>query len=246
MNTYGIIFSSYKYRRCTVQNEIWMCVSVLCQRYTRYTGEITWKTTSKTTESTSQNNRLFLKTNPLLLLQKQELLQRQQRKLSRKKIFLLVRRTSRPERSFLFLDRMILVKRRMAVQEAFALPWGTPPQLRIRSAAPPEVEPRALRAGLHHSSNHTVDVQTPPASLHSATSNSALSICTPLRRLQLLNLPGEARALRAGRVRSSGYWLKSGVTGGCYPSLGSSGEAGSIQPGCPRITATILSRTIIG
>lgn len=168
-NTYGIIFSSYKYRRCTVQNEIWMCVSVLCQRYTRYTGEITWKTTSKTTESTSQNNRLFLKTNPLLLLQKQkqELLQRQQRKLSRKKIFLLVRRTSRPERSFLFLDRMILIKRRMAVQEAFALPCGTPPQL------------------------------------------------------------------RAGRVRSSGYWLKSGVAGGCYPSLGSSGEAGSIQPGCP-------------
>ena len=76
------------------------------------------------------------------------------------------------ERSFLFLDRMILVKRRMAVQEAFALPWGTPPQLRIRSAAPPEVEPRALRAGLHHSSNHTVDVQPPPASLHSATSPS--------------------------------------------------------------------------
>ena len=128
MNAYGIIFSSYEYHRCTVQNEIWMCVSVLCQRYTRYTGEITWKTTSKTTESTSQNNRLFLKTNPLLLLQKQkqELLQRQQRKLSRKKIFLLVRRASRPERSFLFLDRMILVKRRMAVQEAFALPWVHP------------------------------------------------------------------------------------------------------------------------
>ena len=104
MNAYGIIFSSYKYHRCTVQNEIWMCVSVLCQRYTRYTGEITWKTTSKTTESTSQNNRLFLKTNPLLLLQKQkqELLQRQQRKLSRKKIFLLVRRTSRPEREAFF------------------------------------------------------------------------------------------------------------------------------------------------
>ena len=178
MNIYGIIFSSYEYHRCTIQNEIWMCVSVLCQRYTRYTGEITWKTTSKTTESTSQNNRLFLKTNPLLLLQKQKqkqkqkLLQKQQQKLSRKKIFFLVRRTSRPERSFLFLDRMILVKRRMAVQEAFALPWGTPPQLRIRSAAPPEVEPRALRAGLHHSSNHTVDVQTPPASLHSATSPS--------------------------------------------------------------------------
>ena len=128
------------------------------------------------------------------------------------------------ERSFLFLDRMILVKRRMAVQEAFALPWGTPPQLRIRSAAPPEVEPRALRAGLHHSSNHTVDVQTPPPHVRSAPP-----------------LPGEARALRAGRVRSSGYWLKSGVAGGCYPSLGSSGEAGSIQPGCPRITATILS-----
>ena len=128
MNTCGIIFSSYKYNRCTIQNEIWMCVSALCQRYTRYTGEITWKITSKTTESTSQNNRLFLKTNPLLLLQKQkqELLQRQQRKLSRKKIFLLVRRTSRPERSFLFLDRMILVKRRMAVQEAFALPWVHP------------------------------------------------------------------------------------------------------------------------
>ena len=72
------------------------------------------------------------------------------------------------ERSFLFLDRMILVKRRMAVQEAFALPWGTPPQLRIRSAAPPEVEPRALRAGLHHSSNHTVDVQTPPPHVRSA------------------------------------------------------------------------------
>ena len=133
------------------------------------------------------------------------------------------------ERSFLFLDRMILVKRRMAVQEAFALPWGTPPQLRIRSAAPPEVEPRALRAGLHHSSNHTVDVQTPPPHVRSAPP-----------------LPGEARALRAGRVRSSGYWLKSGVAGGCYPSLGSSGEAGSIQPGCPRITASILSRTIIG
>ena len=31
------------------------------------------------------------------------------------------------ERSFLFLDRMILVKRRMAVQEAFALPWVHPP-----------------------------------------------------------------------------------------------------------------------
>ena len=30
------------------------------------------------------------------------------------------------ERSFLFLDRMILVKRRMAVQEAFALPWVPP------------------------------------------------------------------------------------------------------------------------
>ena len=104
MNTCGIIFSSYKYHRCTIQNEIWMCVSVLCQRYTRCTGEITWKTTSKTTESTSQNNRLFLKTNPLLLLQKQkqELLQRQQRKLSRKKIFLLVRRTSRPEREAFF------------------------------------------------------------------------------------------------------------------------------------------------
>ena len=104
MNAYGIIFSSFEYRRCTIQNEIWMCVSVLCQRYTRCTGEITWKTTSKTTESTSQNNRLFLKTNPLLLLQKQkqELLQRQQRKLSRKKIFLLVRRTSRPEREAFF------------------------------------------------------------------------------------------------------------------------------------------------
>ena len=133
------------------------------------------------------------------------------------------------ERSFLFLDRMILVKRRMAVQEAFALPCGTPPQLRIRSAAPPEVEPRALRAGLHHSSNHTVDVQTPPPHVRSAPP-----------------LPGEARALRAGRVRSSGYWLKSGVAGGCYPSLGSSGEAGDLQPGCPRITASILSRTIIG
>ena len=70
----------------------------------RYTGETTWKTTSKTTESTTQNNRLFLKTNPLLLLQKQkqELLQRQQRKLSRKKPFLLVRRTSRPEREAFF------------------------------------------------------------------------------------------------------------------------------------------------
>ena len=104
VNIYGIIFSPYKYHRCTAQNKIWMCVSVLCQRYTRYTGEITWKTTSKTTESTSQNNRLFLKTNPLLLLQKQkqELLQRQQRKLSRKKIFFLVRRTSRPEREAFF------------------------------------------------------------------------------------------------------------------------------------------------
>ena len=207
MNAYGIIFSSYEYHRCTIQNEIWMCVSVLCQRYTRYTGEITWKTTSKTTESTSQNNRLFLKTNPLLLLQKQkqELLQRQQRKLSRKKIFLLARRTSRPERSFLFLDRMILVKRRMAVQEAFALPWGTPPQLRIRSAAPPEVEPRALRAGLHHSSNHTVDVQTPPASLHSATSPSrggkgaARRACTLI--WVLAEIRGCGRMLSAPTVR---------------------------------------------
>ena len=104
VNIYGILFSSYKYHRCTVQNEIWMCVSVLCQRYPRYAGETTWKTTSETTESTSQNNRLFLKTNPLLLLQKQKqkLLQRQQRKLSRKKIFLLVRRTSRPEREAFF------------------------------------------------------------------------------------------------------------------------------------------------
>ena len=34
------------------------------------------------------------------------------------------------ERSFLFLDRMILVKRRMAVQEAFALPWVHPPAAR--------------------------------------------------------------------------------------------------------------------
>ena len=40
------------------------------------------------------------------------------------------------ERSFLFLDRMILVKRRMAVQEAFALPWGTPPQLRCAQQLP--------------------------------------------------------------------------------------------------------------
>ena len=30
------------------------------------------------------------------------------------------------ERSFLFLDRLILVKRRMAVQEAFVLPWVHP------------------------------------------------------------------------------------------------------------------------
>ena len=30
------------------------------------------------------------------------------------------------ERSFLFLDRMILVKRRASVQEAFALPWVRP------------------------------------------------------------------------------------------------------------------------
>ena len=129
MNAYGIIFSSYEYHRCTVQNEIWMCVSVLCQRYTRYTGEITWKTTSKTTESTSQNNRLFLKTNPLLLLQKQkqELLQRQQRKLSRKKIFLLVRRTSRPERNaFFFLDKMFLLRRRASVQEALRYLGYTP------------------------------------------------------------------------------------------------------------------------
>ena len=56
---------------------------------------------------------------------------------------------------------------------------------------------------------------------------------------------GTPPQLRTGRVRSSGYRLKSGVTGGCYPSLGSSGEAGDLQPGCPRITATILSRTII-
>lgn len=177
MNACCIIFSSYKYHRCTVQNKIWMCVLVLCQRYTRYTGEITWKTTSKTTESTSQNNRLFLKTNPLLLLQKQkqQLLQRQQRKLSRKKIFLLVRRTSRPEREAFFLGQDDSCQETDGCTGGFCVTLGTPPQL------------------------------------------------------------------RAGRVRSSGYWLKSGVTGGCYPSLGSSGEAGSIQPGCPRITATILS-----
>ena len=109
------------------------------------------------------------------------------------------------ERSFLFLNRMILVKRRMAVQEAFALPWGTPPQLRIRSAAPPEVEPRALRAGLHHSSNHTVDVQTPPASLHSATSPSrggkgaARRACTLI--WVLAEIRGYGRMLSAPTVR---------------------------------------------
>ncbi len=59
MNIYGIIFSSYKYHRCTVQNEIWMCVSVLCQRYTRYTGETTWKTTSQTTKSTPKTTGCF-------------------------------------------------------------------------------------------------------------------------------------------------------------------------------------------
>lgn len=136
-----------------------MCVSVLCQRYTRYTGEITWKTTSKTTESTLQNNRLFLKTNPLLLLQKQkqELLQRQQRKLSRKKIFLLVRRASRPEREAFFLGQDDSCQETDGCTGGFCVTLGTPPQL------------------------------------------------------------------RAGRVRSSGYWLKSGVAGGCYPSLGSSG-----------------------
>ena len=131
MNAYGIIFSSYEYHRCTVQNEIWMCVSVLRQRYTRYTGEITWKTTSKTTESTSQNNRLFLKTNPLLLLQKQkqELLQRQQRKLSRKKIFLLVRRTSRPEREAFFSwtrRGTVLVKGLVCANVCCAIPWVHP------------------------------------------------------------------------------------------------------------------------
>ena len=190
-------------------------MSVLCQRYTRYTGEITWKTTSKTTESTSQNNRLFLKTNPLLLLQKQkqELLQRQQRKLSRKKIFLLVRRTSRPEREAFFLGQDDSCQETDGCTGGFCVTLGTPPQLRIRSTAPPEVEPRALRAGLHHSSNHTVDVQTPPASLHSATSNSALSICTPLRRLQLLNLSGTPRALRAGQLPSfANFFVNFNVT----------------------------------
>ncbi len=134
------------------------------------------------------------------------------------------------ERSFLFLDRMILVKRRMAVQEAFALPWGTPPQLRIRSAAPPEVEPRALRAGLHHSSNHTVDVQTPPASLHSATSPSrsgkgaARRVCTLI--WVLAEIRGYGRMLSAPMVRV--------------------GKLVPFNQDAPRITATILSRTIIG
>ena len=105
------------------------------------------------------------------------------------------------ERSFLFLDRMILVKRRMAVQEAFALPWGTPPQLRIRSAAPPEVEPRALRAGLHHSSNHTVDVQTPPASLHSATSPSRGGKGAARRACTLIWVQAEIRGY--GRMPSA-------------------------------------------
>ena len=129
MNAYGIIFSSYEYHRCTVQNEIWMCVSVLCQRYTRYTGEITWKTTSKTTESTSQNNRLFLKNKPTIAITKAKA--RATAKATAKAITkenLSSCQADKPprERSFLFLDRMILVKRRMAVQEAFALPWVHP------------------------------------------------------------------------------------------------------------------------
>mgnify|MGYP001481319712 FL=1 len=134
------------------------------------------------------------------------------------------------ERSFLFLDRMILVKRRASVQEAFALPWGTPPQLRIRSAAPPEVEPRALRAGLHHSSNHTVDVQTPPASLHSATSPSrggkgaARRACTLI--WVLAEIRGYGRMLSAPTVRV--------------------GKLVPFNRDTPRITASILSRTIIG
>ena len=111
------------------------------------------------------------------------------------------------ERSFLFLDRMILVKRRMAVQEAFALPWGTPPQLRIRSAAPPEVEPRAMRAGLHHSSNHTVDVQTPLASLHSATSPSRGGKGASRRACTLIWVLAEIRG--CGRMLSV-PWFKWG------------------------------------
>ena len=197
MNTYGIIFSSCKYHRCTVQNEIWMCVSVLCQRYTRYTGEITWKTTSKTTESTSQNNRLFLKTNPLLLLQKQkqELLQRQQRKLSRKKIFLLVRRTSRPERSFLFLDRMILIKRRMAVQEAFALERTNPSASRSFGTSPSRGGKGASRRA-----------------------------CTLI--WVLAEIRGYGRMLSSPTVRV--------------------GKLVTFNRDAPRITASILSRTIIG
>ena len=74
------------------------------------------------------------------------------------------------ERSFLFLDKTGDGSCQGAgmCKRVLCDTLGTPPQLRIRSAAPPEVEPRALRAG---------------------------------------------------RVRSSGYELKSGVTGGCYPPL---------------------------
>ena len=133
------------------------------------------------------------------------------------------------ERSFLFLDRMILIKRRMAVQEAFALPWVHP----LSFAFAQQLPQRWSRGRC-----------APDCTIHPTT----LLTYKPLRPRYTRPppLPGAARALRAGRVRSSGYWLKSGVAGGCYPSLGSSGEAGSIQPGCPRITATILSRTIIG
>ena len=99
------------------------------------------------------------------------------------------------ERSFLFLDRMILVKRRMAVQEAFALPWVHP----LSFAFAQQLPQRWSRGR-----------------------------CAP------------------GVYAHLGTGWNPGLRADAILPYGSSGEAGSIQPGCPRITATILSRTIIG
>ena len=94
------------------------------------------------------------------------------------------------ERSFLFLDRMILVKRRASVQEAFALPWVHP----LSCAFAQQLPQRWSRGRC-----------APDCTIHPTT----LLTYKPLRPRYTRPppLPGAARALRAG------------VAGGCYPPL---------------------------
>ena len=118
-----------------------------------------------------ENNRLFLKNKPTIAITKARATAKTIAKAITKENLSSCQADKPPrERSFLFLDKTGDGSCQGAgmCKRVLCDTLGTPPQLRIRSAAPPEVEPRALRAG---------------------------------------------------RVRSSGYELKSGVTGGCYPPL---------------------------